>query len=87
MIYQNVHQLKAQLAAQQTDFAKSNEKHKTNALEFQQTMEAKQMTMQAAAAQNAEKGQQKDSRAEAGSKFEAFLNSYITANNKSSMLS
>ena len=89
MIYDNVHQLKAKLAAQQTDFAKS--KHKgcsTSGLEFQQQMEAKQIAMQASNLKKAEeKSSEKDARATAGSKFEAFLNSYVTSNHKSSLLS
>ena len=87
MIYNNVHQLKAQLAAQQTDFAQKKNASSNSGLEFQQQMEAKQRDMQAQAIKTAETGDKNDPRAKAGEKFEAFLNSYVASNNKTSLLS
>ena len=87
MIYDNVHQLKAQLAAQQTDLANKKNAHANSGLEFQQQMQAKQIAMQAEAMKTADTGDAKDSRAKAGEKFEAFLNSYMNSHEQKSLLS
>ena len=87
MIYDNVHQLKAQLAAQQSDLANKKNASATSGLAFQQEMQAKQMAMQAEIAKTAELGDAKESRAKAGEKFEAFLNSYMNAHEQKSLLS
>ena len=87
MIYDNVHQLKAQLAAQQTDFARKKSETANSGLEFQREMQAKQMALQAQVTQTADTGDTKDSRAQAGEKFEAFLQSYISSNTKNALLS
>ena len=87
MIYDNVHQLKAQLAAQQSDLTQKKNANANSGLEFQQQMQAKQIAMQAEVTKIAELGDAKDSRAKAGEKFEAFLNSYTNSHKQESLLS
>lgn len=85
MIYNNVHQLRAEMASQQADLADSKRKQSAKSgLEFQQQMQMTQQSMQDSL-KTGEASDNKDSRTVAGTKFEAFLNSYV-ANQKPASL-